>query len=202
MTSAPVEAAASRRPQSWPVPLDDPTVPDTTALLKTSSSALPTGLRTIASLQGTRAERSVRLMAITPDSTREAERFRDWTPELLAELEANSWNPESARACCWRTHAPVCGAIRLAPGERTGFTGRSSTASGRASAAVARGATRATAARTRSAPTSARRAPSRSVADSMIHDLENSGSADFAFTTFEFLDSANDPTPNPSGEPR
>ena len=163
-------------------------------VLKTSSSALPTGLRTITSLQGGRAERSVRLMAITPDSTREAERFRDWTPELLAELEANSWNPESARACCWRTHAPVCGEIRLAPGERTGFTGRSSTASGRASAAVARGATRATAARTRSAPTS--------VADSMMHDLENSGSADFVFTTFEFLDSANDPTPNPSGEPR
>ena len=31
----------------------------------------------------------------------------------------------------------------------------------------------------------------------MIHDLENTGTADIVFTTVEFLDSANEPLPLP-----
>lgn len=127
-----------------------------------------------------------------PDS----EPFAGWSPELRAELAANTSNPavgtrlllEDDRARHWE--------IRLAPGERIGFHRHvldyvwtcvsgglavSHTEDGR-TLDVTYGVGEA-------------RRLSFGRGESMIHDLANVGQEDLIFTTIEYLGSANDPLP-------
>jgi beta-alanine degradation protein BauB len=137
-------------------------------------------------------------MTMTPAPNVDEDGFADWSPELLAELDTQMANPlvgtrlllEDERSRVWE--------IRLAPGERLTFHRHvldyfwTCVSGGDAISRDGKGTTQA-----RRYEVAETRALSFGEGESMIHDLENAGSADIVFTTVEFLDSANEPLPLP-----
>ena len=135
-------------------------------------------------------------MTMTPAPNVEEDGFADWSPELRSELDTHASNPrvgtrlllEDERARVWE--------IRLAPGERLTFHRHvldyfwTCVSGGDALSRDGDGNFRA-----RRYEVAETRALSFGEGESMIHDLENTGSADIVFTTVEFLDSANAPLP-------
>ena len=137
-------------------------------------------------------------MAPAPNAGEEG--FADWSPELRGELETQTANPlVGTRLLLEDDHARVW-EIRLAPGERLTFHRHvldyfwTCVSGGDAVSRDGQGATMA-----RHYEPSETRALSFGEGESMIHDLVNAGTADLVFTTVEFLGSANEPLPLPSG---
>jgi len=124
--------------------------------------------------------------------------MEDWPAELRRELAANTANGCVGQALLSETDRVRVWSLSLAPGERIGFhrhvldyfwtaltdgRARSHYGDGRTIEAVYRAGDT--------------RHMHYAEGESMIHDLENIGDTVLAYTTVEFLDSANAPLPVP-----
>ena len=135
-------------------------------------------------------------MTTTPAADVGEDGFANWSPELRSELETHASNPRVGTRLLLEDERSRVWEIRLAPGERLTFHRHvldyfwTCVSGGDAISRDGKGTIQA-----RRYEVAETRALSFGEGESMIHDLENAGSADIVFTTVEFLDSANDPLP-------
>jgi predicted metal-dependent enzyme (double-stranded beta helix superfamily) len=124
------------------------------------------------------------------------EPFADWTLDQRTELQMNTANPQVGTRLLLEDQRARVWEIRLAPGERLTFHRHvldyvwTCVSGGNAISRDEAGNTNRV-----DYEVAETRALSFGKGQSMIHDLENVGSADIVFTTVEFLDSDNDPLP-------
>jgi hypothetical protein len=122
--------------------------------------------------------------------------FADWSPELRAELAANTDNATVGTRLLLEDEVARHWEIRLGPGERIGFHRHvldyvwTCVSGGLAISHNGDGETLDV-----TYEVGETRRLSFAAGESMIHDLANAGDADLVFTTIEYLRSANAPLP-------